>query len=273
MKINRHRYWFFGLLFALFAVCVQAEEPATGEAADFRIGQGDIIHIQIFQNPELTLDTRVSESGNITFPLLGTVQVGGLTLGEAEKTIASALREGGFVQQPQVNILISQVHGNQVAILGQVGRPGRYPLETYTMRLSELLAVAGGIAPTGSDSVILTGIRAGKPIRREIDIPSLFLDNKLADDMIVASGDVIYVNKAPVFYIYGEVQRPGSYRIERNMTIQQALIQAGGPTLRGTERRMRLHRRGANGKYEQLSPELLDDVKTDDVLYVRESLF
>ena len=77
----------------------------------------------------------------------------------------------------------------------------------------------------------------------------------------------------PMFYIYGEVQRAGSFRIERGMTIRQALAQAGGPTLRGTERRLRIYRQGADAKVEILSPDLNDAVRPDDVLYVRESLF
>ena len=136
-----------------------------------------------------------------------------------------------------------------------------------------MIAIAGGIAPTGADVAILTGLRDGKPFRKEIDISGMFLDNKLEDDLVVAGGDVIYVHRQPMYYIYGEVQRPGSYRVERGMTIRQALAQGGGPTVRGTERRVRLHRRAADGKVEILAPDLDGPVQPDDVLYVRESLF
>jgi polysaccharide export outer membrane protein len=76
-----------------------------------------------------------------------------------------------------------------------------------------------------------------------------------------------------MFYIYGEAQRPGSYRIERDMTVMQALAMGGGPTPRGTQRGVKLHRRNANGVVEVLKPNLTDDVKPDDVLYINESLF
>ena len=87
------------------------------------------------------------------------MQIGGLTIDAAEKTIARGLKDGGFVQQPQVNIVLAQIRGNQVSVLGQVNRPGRFPLETTNTRVSDLLAMAGGTSVNGSDIVILTGVR------------------------------------------------------------------------------------------------------------------
>jgi polysaccharide export outer membrane protein len=120
---------------------------------------------------------------------------------------------------------------------------------------------------------ILTGQRDGKPFRKEIDIPALFLGDKPENDVVLAGGDSIYVHRAPVFYIYGEAQRPGPYRIERGMTVMQALAQGGGPTARGSERRLRLNRKNAAGVVEKLSPEMTDPVQANDVIYVRESIF
>ncbi|MBK7649308.1 MAG: polysaccharide export protein EpsE [Betaproteobacteria bacterium] len=253
------------------ASLANAAEPRAN--VDYKLGQGDAIRILVFQNPDLTLDSRVSESGTITYPLIGTVNIGGLSIEAAEKRIAAGLKDGGFVQKPQVNIILIQVRGNQVSVLGQVNRPGRFPLETANNRVSDVLAMAGGIIPSGADSVIVTGIREGKPFRREIDFPGIFIDDKTENDIPVSGGDVIYVHRAPVFYIYGEAQRSGSYRIERGMTIQQALAQAGGPTMRGTESRIRVHRRMPDGKVSQLSLDPQEPVQADDVIYVRESLF
>ena len=254
---------------SLAAVAV-AQENAN---VDYTLGPGDTIRIVVFQNPDLTLDTRVTESGSITYPLIGNVEVGGLTINAAEKRIAKGLKDGGFVQKPQVNIILNQVRGSQVSVLGQVNRPGRFPLETFNTRVSDMLALAGGIAPTGSDNVILSGVRDGKPFRKEIDFPAIYIDGKQSEDLVVSGGDVIYVHRAPVFYIYGEAQRPGAYRIERGMTVQQALAQGGGPTVRGTENRVRLHRKKTDGSVENLSPEWNDPIQAEDILYVRESLF
>lgn len=256
------------LLLAMYGVIAQA-----AEGNDYRLGAGDMVRIVVFQNPDLTTEVRVSESGVISYPLLGSVELGGLTTSAAEKKIAGLLKEGKFVQQPQVNLVLTQVRGNQVSVLGQVNRPGRYPLETFTIHVSDILALAGGTTASGSDSIILSGIRNGKSFRKEIDIPSLFLDDKRSENILVEGGDIIYVHRAPLFYIYGEVQRPGSYRVERNMTLMQALAQSGGPTLRGTQRRMKIFRRDASGKLEENSLDLTAPINSEDVLYVRESLF
>ena len=245
-----------GILFALQLI-VAASVQAQDRAPDYRLGAGDAIKISVFQNPDLTVETRVADSGIITYPLIGAVQLGGNTIPEAEKAIADKLREGGFVQ----------------SVLGLVSRPGRYPIETGNTRLSDMLATAGGAVPSGSDVVILSGIREGKPFRREIDVPALFGPERSNEDVLVAGGDVIYVHRAPVFYIYGEVQRPGPYRVEREMTVLQALVQGGGLTVRGTERSMRILRRGADGKVSEIAPEKSDLVRADDVIQVQESLF
>ena len=263
---------------AVTAPIAPAVPAAVGAAAvptnqDYRLGAGDSIGVQVYQSPDLSVDARVSETGVISYPLIGSVQLGGLTIAEAEKKIADALRSGGFVKVPQVNIVLRQVRGNQVAVLGQVSRPGRFPLETFNTRVSDMLAAAGGVTPTGDDVLIVTGQREGKPFRKVIDIPALFLNEKSDEDIVLAGGDTLYVNKAPVFYIYGEAQRPGPYRIERGMTVMQALAQGGGPTVRGSENRLRLHRRDATGKVVETTPRLTDPVRAEDVIYVRESLF
>lgn len=260
-------------LMVLAAMIFGGSALAQDKGGDYKLGPGDNIRIIVFQNPDLTIETRVAESGSITYPLIGQAIIGGLTLDAAERKIAAALKDGGFVQQPQVNLQLLQVRGNQVAVLGHVLRPGRYPLETFNTKVSEMLAIAGGIAPTGADSVIIVGTRDGKTYRREVDIPALFLEGKMNEDLVLAGGDAVYVHRAPMFFIYGEVQRPGSYRIERGMTLQQALVIGGGPNPRGTEWGIKVFRRNPGGQAEQISPDMQAPIQTDDVIYVRESIF
>ncbi len=259
------------LIAVFFALSAMAQEKVT--QTDYPLGAGDAIRVLVFQNLDLTTEARVSENGLITVPLIGEVEIGGLSIAAAEKKIASALKSGGFVKEPQVNIVLIQVRGNQVGVLGQVTRPGRFPLETFNTRVSDMLAAAGGATATGDDVAIVTGVRNGKPFRKEIDIPELYLGEKLDNDIVLSGGDTIYVHRAPIFYIYGEAQRPGPYRIERGMTVMQALAQGGGPTPRGSEYRLRLHRKNAAGVIEKLSPEMTDPVLPNDVIYVRESIF
>ena len=248
--------------------------------SDFLLGAGDSIHIAVYRNPELTLDIRVSAEGTITIPLLGTTKVEGLRIAEAEKLIAKGLQDGGYLKDPQVNITLIIARANSVAILGQVNRPGMYPIENSNLHLSEALALAGGIAMTTSvtgslpsgNKVILKGTRSGKPFLKEIELSSIYLDKKVEDDVIVVARDEIYVPFL-MFYIYGEVQRPGSFPIARSMTVMQALSQGGGLTPRGTERGIVLYRRRPNGVVEKLHPDMSDLIQPDDVLNVPESLF
>ena len=262
-----------GVVVASGGAWAATEQPAVDRSAEYLLGPGDVIRISVFQSPDLLLETRVSENGSITYPLIGNVKVGGLALSVAEAKIAKLLKDGGFVVQPQVSILLLQIRGNQVAVLGQVNRPGRYPLETANTRLSDMLSLAGGIAASGSDVVIFSGVRDGKQIRREIDIASMFLRGDAQDDLSLKGGDILYVHRAPVFYIYGEVQRPGVFRVERDMTVMQALASGGGLTQKGTQRGLRIHRRGPDGKAQIIEPALDELVQPNDVVYVKESIF
>jgi polysaccharide export outer membrane protein len=260
------------LLAAPFVVPASAQtNPAA--ASEYRLGAGDVVRISVYQNPDLQLEARVSEAGVISYPLLGSVSIGGLGVTQAEKLIADGLRNGNFVKQPQVSILVVQVRGNQASVLGQVNRPGRFPIESGEMRLTELLATAGGVAVSGADIVTLVGKRNGQPLRRQIDLPTLFRSGAAGDDPIVQNGDTIYVDRAPFVYIYGEVQRPGAMRLERGMTLLQALATGGGLTQRGTEKGIRVHRKDATGRVQVLQPVMDDQVQEGDVVYVRESLF
>jgi polysaccharide export outer membrane protein len=246
--------------------------PVPASARDYIAGAGDVLRITVYQNPDLSLDARVSESGVISYPLLGQMRVGGLSIGQIETSISDGLKRGNFIKQPQVSVLVAQVRGNQVSVLGMAARPGRYPLEVNGMRMSELLALAGGVAAGGSELVTLSGIREGKPFRRQVDISRLFTGAD-AEDPIVRNGDTLYVDRLPTIYIYGEVQRPGPVPLMADMTVMQAVASGGGLTQRGTERGLKVHRRNAAGKVEELPVRMNDPLRNGDVLYVRESLF
>jgi polysaccharide export outer membrane protein len=253
-----------------------ATAPSSAiNAADYRLGPGDTLRISVFQNPDLMLETRVTDSGMITYPLIGAVKIGGLTVPQAEQRIANGLSSGNFVKQPQVSILITQVRGNQAAVLGYVNRPGRYPLEVAQMRLTDLLAVAGGVADSGSDVVTLVGVRDGRPFKTQISLSDAFAVGKqdAAFDTRVQDGDVVYVDRAPTAYIYGEVQRPGPLRLERGMTLLQGLAAGGGLTARGTDRGLKVHRKTADGRIEVMQPSMSEPLRDGDVVYVRESIF
>lgn len=262
--------WMMASLFMAASLGAQASSP-TGE---YVLGAGDQIRITVFQSPDLLLETRLNAAGAISYPLVGSVQLGGLTVSQAEQKIANALRDGNFLKQPQVSILVMAVKSNQVSVLGYVNRPGRYPLEAGTSKVSEVLAQAGGILPgNGSELIVVTGTRDNKPFRKEIDFPLIFSAAGGNNDIVLQNGDAIFVDRAPQIYMYGEVQRPGAQILLRDTTLLQALASGGGLTLRGTERGIRVHRRDASGQVNVIQPGMNDKLQPGDVIYVRESLF
>jgi polysaccharide export outer membrane protein len=261
----------------ILAVCLASLtatviRPAFAEH-EYLLVPGDILKISVFKNPDLSIDARVAEAGAIAYPLVGSVAVSGLTLPGAEKKIAQLLRDGGFVLNPQVNILLTQALGNLVSVIGEVNTAGRYSLDAAGGHLSGMLAAAGGVAPTGGDLVIVTGTRSGKPFRREVDIVKMSLSGIPADDIELFGGDTLFVSRAHMFYIYGQVQKPGQFRLERGMTVIQALASGGGVTGKGTQRGIVRHRRDPSGKVKEEGVSLDDDVQDQDVIYVKESLF
>ena len=233
-----------------------------------------MVRITVYQNPDLTVDNgRISESGQINFPLIGSVALGGLTVSAGEQKIAKALRDGGFVLRPQVTIQIGTIRSSVVSVLGMVTKPGRYPIDVVGTKVSEMVAQAGGVVVGGGDIVTLAGTRNGKSIKLDIDLPAILQAGKSDLDLPVENGDILFVDRAPSAYIYGEVQKPGQFRVERGMSLMQALAQAGGLTPRGTERGIKLHRRDANGNVAIMEPRMNEPVQRDDVIYVKESLF
>lgn len=259
------------LCLCLFAAQAQPQPAAARE--DYLLGEGDVIKVTVYQSPELSLELRIPASGSVSYPLLGDVTLGGLTVNQAERRLAEGLIEGRILKQPQVSILVTQVRGSQASVLGHVIKPGRYPLELTRTRLSDLMALAGGIASDGGDVLTVTGTREDRPFRVQIDYRQLFATDDPRTNLVIQSNDVVFVDRAPQVYIYGEVQRPGALRLERGMTVLQALAAGGGLTLRGTQSGIRVHRRDAQGVTLELVPGLQGLLQQGDVVFVRESLF
>jgi polysaccharide export outer membrane protein len=234
--------------------------PGLAQTPD-KLGPGDAVHVTVFQQPDLTTDARINEAGAIAMPLVGQVKISGQSTSEAAKAIADALKEGQYLKQPQVAVALTTVRSRQVSMLGLILHPGRYPLEEQHSRLPDLIAAAGGIAAGGSEEVVV--IRDGK--QQKV--------NALSKDFELKGGDTVYIDRAPVFYIYGEVMHSGAYPVKAGMTVMQAISIGGGITPRGSENRVKLRRVAADGKTREYDANLVDQIKADDVIFVKESLF
>ena len=248
------RHVLFGLLLWTLAALGWAQ------AAE-KLGVGDAVRVSVFQQPDLTLEARISEGGTITMPLIGAVKLAGLSTAEAGAQIAGALKRGKFLNNPQVQVALTTLRSRQVSVLGLVARPGRYALDETSSQLADVIAAAGGVVPTGSETVTVK--RDGKDQKVHLLVKSFPLKG----------GETIYVERAPVFYIYGEVTRAGAYRLEPEMTVMQAIAAGGGITPRGSDRRLKLRRPQADGKIVETDVSLQEAVKANDVIYVKEAIF
>jgi polysaccharide export outer membrane protein len=281
--------WVFGtLLFSLCCSAVADDFPSrTSQAAQpemvaisevvslpiLKLGVGDAVNVQVYGRPELSTTTYVSENGGITVPLAGNVQVSGLSPAEASEQVAKAFREGQYLVDPHVTILLTQYRGQEVSVLGEVKSPARFPIGSKTT-VFDLLAQAGGITDQGAQIVyLLRPDKDGKVQHIAVDLRSLADPDKSVSSITLQGGDALFVPRAPQFYIYGEVLAPNMYRLEPGMTVIQAISRGGGITPRGSDSRIEIKRRSPDGSYATLKPELNDPIQANDVLRVKERIF
>src|SRR5919109_4513987 len=179
-----------GLLFLVFAVAALAQTE--------KLGVGDTVRVTVHQQPDLSTEARVSERGTVALPLVGEVKLAGLSQVEAAGTIAESYKKGQFLRNPQVTVALTAVRSKQVSVLGAVARPGRYALDDTSSKLADVIAAAGGVTAVGDDMV--TVLRGSQEERISIFQP-----------YTLKGGETINVERAPIFYIYGEVTRSGAY--------------------------------------------------------------
>jgi polysaccharide biosynthesis/export protein len=167
---------------------------------------------------------------------------------------------------------IVYVNAREVSVLGQVNRPGKYSITGGVRTVLDFLSQAGGVAGNGADTLIVMTKRNGQMTKLELDVDQLYRAGELSNNIELSNGDSIYVPRVPMFYIYGEVQRPGAFRLERNMNVAQALSTGGGLSVRGTERGIKI-KRNIKGELKTLDAKAGDVLQTNDIVFVGESLF
>jgi polysaccharide export outer membrane protein len=269
------------LMLAL-ALLMAVIQPAAAQASDtqdasrrlVQLGAGDSVTIQVYGQPDMTTTALVADDGTIAVPLAGPVQVTGLSPAEAADRIEKALRDGNFLIDPNVTLNVMQSRSQRVSVLGEVNTPGRYQIESNTP-IYDLLAQAGGTTENASDVVfVLRPDKDGVVQRYPVDLRGLS-HNTLSSlpTQTLQGGDSVFVPKAELFYIYGEVRTPNSYKVEQNMTVEQALVRAGGISERGSKRRIELKRTDASGKSITKGAKLSDPVLPNDVITVKEAIF
>ncbi|HYN14686.1 MAG TPA: polysaccharide biosynthesis/export family protein [Terriglobales bacterium] len=244
-------------------------------AAQLRIGGGDLLNISVYGVPELAQDVRVNNSGDVYLPLIGYVQLGGLTPDQAQTVIENRLREGEFVKNPHVTVFLKDYVNQSATVTGEVARPGVYPI-LGTRRLLEVLAAAGGLTQRAGKTVTITRRdHPEEPVK--LDLPA-DLTKSPKDNIEILPGDTVVVNRAGVVYVVGEVARPAGLVMDNNekLTVMQAIALAGGPTPVAAMNSAKLIRTTATGREEvslplkrMLSAKQADvDLKPDDIIFV-----
>lgn len=228
------------------------------------IGINDSLDVGMVGSDEFRGRVQVQQDGTITLPFIGSLKAQDKTLLQLSKEIAVALSKGGYYVDPAIQVSVAQISSRYVTVLGEVGSPGLIPVDR-AYRASEMIARVGGIKPTGAETFYL---------RREggVEIP-LTLEQIArggdATDPVVNPGDKIFVPEAPTFYIYGQVNAPGTYPIQNKMNLRMALARSGGLTSLGSDKRITIVRGGEELKKFSLN----DPIAKDDVIVVGERFF
>lgn len=249
-------------------------------AQDITLGAGDIVRISVYGQKDLDTVARISSDGSITFPLLGSVRLAGLYVRDAEQRIADELSGRSLVMEPQVTLFVERseaAESESVTILGNVSRPGRYPIQAMSATGSEnvagVVALAGGVTERAADYLLLTRTIGADQSTVRVELLQLLEQGDLNQNFAIKNGDIAYVPRMDEFFVYGEVRNPGLYRLRPSMTVIQGLSASGGLTARGSEKGITLTRKGSDGVARSIKVDMNDELRPNDVLIVKEGLF
>ena len=277
------------------AQLAQASEIKQGE---YVIGAGDLLGVEVFDVPELSRDTRVSETGYISLPLLPSkIRAQGLTPFQLQDKLAELLQTNGLVTTPEVTVTIKEQHGQPITVIGEVKSPQVIQSLGKTT-LIEALSRSGGVADDAGNTVLVT--RQPQPVPSSEDsgaasavTPAQTYTISLADllesgdprfNIPLVGGDVVAVPRAGIIYVVGAVSHPGGFVIQNDrdrMTTLKMLSLAGGPTNTAKERQAIVLRKNAEtGKRDEVPVDLKKIMHTpsqdiqlqaSDILYVPDS--
>jgi len=242
-------------------------------AEQYIVGEGDVLKIEVYDHADLTTVARVNGDGTIGVPLLGQIAVENLNVSQISELLSKKL-EDGYIIAPQVSVFIEEFRSKKVIILGQVHKPGLYELQGQTTLL-ELISKAGDLKEDAGEKVILKRrpmISAEDVSVIEIDMKKLVEQGDSSLNIPIVDGDSIYITKAGVFYVTGEVKKPDMYKYEKT-TVIKAITMAGGLSDRASARHVKIIRK-INDQEEILEQVKMDEpVLPDDVIVVQESFF
>ncbi len=269
--------------FALAALLLCSLLPSAVFAdADYVLGPEDEISITVWDHPDLTRKARINIEGKISFPLIGELQVTGLSQLQVEKKLKQMLADG-YIMDPQVSVQVTEYRSQKIFVIGEVNAPGAYPLTRKTL-LVEAIAMAGGVKPEADQEIMI--VRPKEKVGVQIPLlpdqadPSELIKVRLRDvlegersqNVQVLNLDTIFIPKIKVFYVTGEVKRPGQYTFMKGMTVLHAVSTAGGFTEKAAKKKVKTVRE-KDGKKVDLFLTMEDLIEPGDTIVVPESFW
>jgi len=254
-------------------VAPQSHSDTTPDSS-LRLGPGDLIEFSVYNVPELASKTRVSRNGDVYLPLVDYVHLAGLTLEEAQTLLEKRFADGGFLKDPHVNLFIDEYTSQGVSVLGEVSKPGVYPV-LGEQRLFDLISSAGGLTDKAGKSITITH-------RNQLDKPvKVTLSRNVSDNpesnVPIFPGDTLIVRRADIVYVVGDVGRPSGFLMDGgNVTVLQAIALAGGTNHTAKLSAAKIIHKGPQGMAEspvhlkQILEAKAPDVpmQADDILFV-----
>jgi polysaccharide export outer membrane protein len=258
-------------------IALASGRPAAAQSSDYVIGPQDVLTIQVFDQADLGGKYTVEADGTFSFPLIGRVKAGGLTLRACEGELKTRLADGYF-RNPQVTVAVDSYRSQRVFVIGEVRQPGPVAL-TGGMTLIEALARAGSTLPTASGEVAIvradaTGTASGAEAGGKVFRATIreLESGELSQNLELRDGDTIFVPRAETVYVFGQVKNPGAYGVQTNTTVLQALSLAGGVTEHGAMNRIKVVRI-EKGTKRELKIKLTDVVQPGDTIIVPQRYF
>jgi polysaccharide export outer membrane protein len=256
-----------------------AQSPTQAPTRSYVVGPQDRLRITVWNQDDVSGEYTVEGDGTFTFPLIGRLRAGGLTLEQLEAELTRRLADGLY-RNPQVTASMVEYRSQHVFLVGELRRPGTYPL-TGTMSLIEALAVAGSTAERAADyALIIRSSRTGGPVLpgqdaaadvTRVDLQKLQIGNG-SEDVVLRHGDTVFVPRAATTFVFGQVRNPGAYPIAEGMTVLQALSLAGGVTEYGATNRITVVR-VTDGVRREVKVGMSDAVRAGDTVIVPERYF
>jgi len=255
-----------------------AQSPQQREESKYIVGAQDILTVTVFNEPQLSGQFRVESDGQFNYPFLGRLKASGLAVREIAALLKTKLADG-YLRDPQVAVDVAQYRSQSVFVMGEVRTPGKYT-QSGPVTVIEALAQAGSATSSAGNVVLIlhpkeTASGPTLPDATDADVERVDLreiqSGRLSQNVLVRDGDTIFVPKADRFYVIGQVRNPGSYVLEPNMTVLQAISLAGGVTDRGSNRRIRIIR-VVDDKKREFDAKTSDIVQSGDTIVVRQRL-